>query len=481
MKSVGFEEQKISTEEQKTQETVLKTESKQMEEQQADVNRTLMEQQLAQKKQTGGISAKYGDLNRNDAQAERKNFLVQDEALEKQELEMQNVKMQSEQELRSFYGNMKEAGTGNLAFQGLKRRLRKFLEFAERLNGNSAAPEEIQVLEQEYDERLARIYTDAEAYVEKYKDAKRDSSIRRLNLVRLLLRPVNRAQMASNHMQFLRADRLFLKEDYEGAPVASEVPANVRLTSKEKEAIKFYAKTGVYATNQKGVGLIAYQWVNGILRGVQKGEDLTEIQQKEIAKSVTAIDQAIARSSLKQTTRLYRGADLTPVFGDTVVKNPQSLVGKVISDKGYTSTSSNREVSNRFVNERWQSIEMRQEMLKQYVEAIVEKKELPSYKAPECLMEITARKGAHGLALGSNNEFKEDEILFGRGTRMLIQGVKIETRKFNIERFHVNTYVEEYNTKQTETEKKVTKAQLNAVGANLVIEVQIPVLQVEIR
>jgi hypothetical protein len=108
-----------------------------------------------------------------------------------------------------------------------------------------------------------------------------------------------------------------------------------------------------------------------------------------VKNAVDALDRGLAKSTVNRTLRVYRGT-----MNDVFDGDPHELVGRVIADPAYLSTSVNRPFSGQ--------VEWR----------------------------ITVPKGHQGAALEEMTgvaewrETREGEILFARNTRLRIDAVK---------------------------------------------------------
>lgn len=115
------------------------------------------------------------------------------------------------------------------------------------------------------------------------------------------------------------------------------------LSTEEKRAINNYSKAG-------------YRNINGKLRKLKNGEDVDP--DSSIGKRVNAIEGAIDRYELTQPTVFHRSGSVFDFMGEkevrkmmpdgdynaNVVQNKlNSMIGTVMHDKGFTSTSASRD------------------------------------------------------------------------------------------------------------------------------------------
>lgn len=105
---------------------------------------------------------------------------------------------------------------------------------------------------------------------------------------------------------------------------------------------------------------------------------------------VKKVDGALAKSSLKQDTIVYRGVGDLSKLG--IKGDPAHAIGQVIKDKGYTSTSLNPKVAEKYDG--------------------------------AAVLRIKAPKGSKGASMGGVSRYpKEHEVLFARGSGVKITGV----------------------------------------------------------
>lgn len=155
------------------------------------------------------------------------------------------------------------------------------------------------------------------------------------------------------------------------------------LTDSEKEAIFDYTTS-------------RYQSINESLRSGGSGNTKED---KEIVKE---LDKAINKSELKNGATLYRGSSVESVGLEKHVRNlttqdVKSLVGKEITNKAYTSTTTSKQVSERFSG--------RSEKYDGTVNWV-----------------ITAKGRKKGLDVGKNSNFgdKEKEVILPRNAKLKI-------------------------------------------------------------
>ena len=143
----------------------------------------------------------------------------------------------------------------------------------------------------------------------------------------------------------------------------------------------------------KGYMAGEYKWINKELRtGVGIDADSLEWQE--------TIDRQLARNPLKTDIVSYRGMSLE-AFGD----DPSNMIGAIIEDNGYTSTSLSRTEADRFaffVRDR-------------------ETKQTP------LIAKINIPKGTNGAYLEGVLDMKEQEFLLSRGSQFRITSVVPDT------------------------------------------------------
>ena len=104
------------------------------------------------------------------------------------------------------------------------------------------------------------------------------------------------------------ADQFFDDEKFMGS-----------LTDAEKEAIKDYTGSGFESLNNS----LRHDWA-------------LATSQKETQKN---LDSVIAKGVLKEDIRVYRGSSTDLVKGASTVDEVLAMVGEVVTDKGFTSSS----------------------------------------------------------------------------------------------------------------------------------------------
>lgn len=152
------------------------------------------------------------------------------------------------------------------------------------------------------------------------------------------------------------------------------------LTGEEKTVIDQYSATD-------------YKRINAEARGLTRPDadpDRTATARRQAA----ILDAAIAKASLAKDVTLYRGVRLSD-FGGSV------SVGSTLSDKGFFSTSHDRNVAT------------------------------ISF-AGDAVLKINAKKGTHAVDVTHVAGGNEREVLFGRNAKMRVTGVKIVGGKTEI-------------------------------------------------
>ena len=174
-----------------------------------------------------------------------------------------------------------------------------------------------------------------------------------------------------------RAGKMAIEREKEKAKVKSEQGSNdswiKSLSPEEKQAIIRYQSNNLE--------------FNEFLR---TGNKFSEFGPQATPKEYRHLDEAISRSRINADTTLYRGTS-TAMFKNHSVKGS---IGKVISDKGYMSTSTQRNSAEMY--------------------------------AEDVLLKINAPKGTKGAKIsGLDAKFKENhEILLPRNTSYKILSVK---------------------------------------------------------
>ncbi len=146
------------------------------------------------------------------------------------------------------------------------------------------------------------------------------------------------------------------------------------LSEDERQAIKDYTGS-------------AYVNINSVLRGHQSS---FEGDNYEKAKN---IHKALANSEIPCDCKVYRGASIN-ALGIYKNASDEELVGKIITDKGFMSTSMNRDKSF----------------------------------SGDVKMEISVPSGAHGAYVGYVGTYGhlEEEVLFDAGQRLQITGARTD-------------------------------------------------------
>jgi hypothetical protein len=135
-----------------------------------------------------------------------------------------------------------------------------------------------------------------------------------------------------------------------------------------------------------------YQGINPGLRGKKALSDLNR-------QDIKAIDKALQANPLPADVTVMRGTGLTAFGGD--IDALQGMVGTVITDKGYTSSALTVKIPTAFKN-------------KQVIMRINVPQGTPSYYMPSVATDARMRA--------------EQELLLGRGQRMMIDSVRYNPR-----------------------------------------------------
>ncbi len=157
---------------------------------------------------------------------------------------------------------------------------------------------------------------------------------------------------------------------------------------------------------------------------------------EDAAKLVESLDTAIDGSVTGHEHQVYRGMPASALVGDTddVEGALLDLVGETISDKGYLSTSSSPHVATRFAGERDSSGAM-------------------TDRQPGIVMRINVPEGDKGGAY-IQSRFTEDEIVYGRDTKLRVDGVRLLEKPDNKGR---PIYILDMSMQPDEPEPKVQK------------------------
>jgi len=146
------------------------------------------------------------------------------------------------------------------------------------------------------------------------------------------------------------------------------------LTPREKAVVGYYTEEGSRA-------------INLALRAGKTPEDVHGW------KIVESLDSATMSGTLTKDTVLYRG-----LHGDNPISKLN--VGDEFVDRGYVSTTSAKNIADRFVN--------------------VFKSPDTEHKRDGDFVQVRLPKGAHVLATNDLNHLGEDEYLLPRGTRFRV-------------------------------------------------------------
>ena len=183
-------------------------------------------------------------------------------------------------------------------------------------------------------------------------------------------------------------------ETVEAPPTPSTVPANARIGESERASVDWAkdlwgTKTGPFYKSLSKAEMDAvsrysgsdFRRVNGFLRGKYKGS--TALNNR-----IQSLDSAIGRSAVNKDVTVVRGTTLSAFQR----YHPKNFIGKEITEPGFMSTSV---------------------------------KPLSGFRFDHGVrLNITAPKGTNAIYLEPVTSVKgEQEILFGRGTRMRVDNV----------------------------------------------------------
>lgn len=153
------------------------------------------------------------------------------------------------------------------------------------------------------------------------------------------------------------------------------------LSTKESGAVQGYSSS-------------LYQEINGLHRHDKVSAGYDKASMRSISASM---DKALDRASLKEPTTVYRGVSSIKALG----LDPKSLVGGVIHDKAYLSTSLTPKIAERFT----------------------------SKSKDGAVLRIKAPAGSKGASVaGLTNRKDEHEVLFHRGSKVRITGHSTDAR-----------------------------------------------------
>jgi hypothetical protein len=160
------------------------------------------------------------------------------------------------------------------------------------------------------------------------------------------------------------------------------------LTPEELRAAKWYSRSGAWETTMD-VNHMKPDLLSKIVGPLWFASDVNR------KRYIKEMDKAVAKESLPQPVKVYRGMTLQSFKGE-----PSDLVGAVIGNKSFTSTSLNPYMARKFVS--------------------------GGDNAKGFLLEIGLPKGQHALHVGSvpgNFDASELELVLPRNMRFKVVGV----------------------------------------------------------
>ena len=146
------------------------------------------------------------------------------------------------------------------------------------------------------------------------------------------------AQLPSSRILLIRKERQYRIDDEKGYEHAQQDHAVEQLDEETIEAIRSY--TSAQPVHN---GMEWYRYMNQFLRGLLPGGNKLPEEngvKETVLKLINRLGNAF-QGKQKETKRVYRGLNLRDVFKEKI-DQPESLVGAVYSDKGYLSTSRER-------------------------------------------------------------------------------------------------------------------------------------------
>lgn len=140
-------------------------------------------------------------------------------------------------------------------------------------------------------------------------------------------------------------------------------------------------------THYSGSG---YQEINDHLRAIAKGQKVSDVTEKKIRPMVEAMDAAFGHSHMEQATVVHRGIKSGMSGFDGAWQHDHSMVGAVVSDPGYASSSTAYTTASSFAGH------------------------------GGIVMRVLVPKGYPGISMHGGNHSGENEILLPRGTKFRI-------------------------------------------------------------
>ena len=409
---------------------------------------------------------------------ERKSFLSTDEMqtvtanMEKQKNAMTSEVLDAENHLRRTYAEMVSHGFGSFSFFNIKRQLGRLLTLQTVWNQRTSDPKTCELLQIETtDKRYQQMIQEVLAAVESYcaRHTRKGQSLRaqkRLDMVESLSLHLDTLRRMSGDFVTMKKEFDYAEKDAEGYLEAQTDDAVLFLSEEKHEAIKNYSIQDNFF-QKDGKIYAKYQCINGLKRGRFSWEEFTPEQQEILRKSMRELDDLMTESERKEDTLLYRGVNLGKVLGNRLT-SPEKLVGKVITDAGFLSTSTQEETAEAFIGH-----SAKFKFMNQLVKSQGQITPFSgSMFTGECKLKILSRKGSHGFDIARKSGFEtEKEVMFASGTRMVIR--KLETVE------HYDLTLTEDDIMQYNTQKGKMAVDFSAAGYSFTV--QVPVFEVEIR
>lgn len=409
---------------------------------------------------------------------ERKSFLSAEKMqtvtdnMEKQKTAMKSEVLDAENHLRRTYAEMVSHGFGSFSFFNIKRQLGRLLTLQTVWNQRISDPKTCELLQIETtDKRYQQMIQEVLAAVESYcaKHTRKGKSLRaqrRLDMVESLSVHLDTLRRMSGDFVTMKKEFDYAEKDAEGYLEAQTDDAVKLLSEKKKDAIKNYSMQDNFF-EKNGKIFAKYQCINGLKRGRFSWDEFSPEQQEILKKSMKELDEILTESERKEDTLLYRGVNLGKVLGDRLT-SPEKLVGKVITDAGFLSTSTQEKTAEDFIG-RSAKFKFMSQMVKSQGQITPFS---GSMFTGECKLKILSRKGSHGFDIAGESDYEtEKEVMFASGTRMVIR--KLETVE-NYDLTLTEDDIMQYNTLKG-------KMAVDFSRAGYSFTVQVPVFEVEIR
>ncbi len=410
---------------------------------------------------------------------ERKSFLSTDEMqtvtanMEKQKTAMKSEVLDAENHLRRTYAEMVSHGFGSFSFFNIKRQLGRLLTLQTVWNQRTSDPKtcellQIETTDKRYQQMIQEVLAAVESYCARHARGKGQSlrAQKRLDMVESLSLHLDTLRRLSGDFVNMKKEFNYAAKDAEGYLEAQTDDAVKFLSEKKKDAIKNYSMQDNFF-EKNGKIFAKYQCINGLKRGRFSWEEFSPEQQEILKKAMKELDEILTESERKEDTLLYRGVNLGKVLGNRLT-SPEKLVGKVITDAGFLSTSTLEETAEEFIGH-----SAKFKFMSQLVKS---QGQITPFSGAlftgECKLKILSRKGSHGFDIAGESDYEtEKEVMFASGTRMVIR--KLETVE-NYDLTLTEDDIMQYNTQKG-------KMAVDFSRAGYSFTVQVPVFEVEIR